>query len=402
MTNDKKASTKRTRVRDGIAKRGDLYYVVLREPDPVTGKSKPVWTSGFPDRDSAKAYRDQRRQELRDKRAVPKNVLTVRQYFNEWLPGHVATNQLKASTAESYQEQIDNYIVPNIGEVRLQDLTSAHVDNLYQLLLKGGGSNGCPLSPRTVQLTGTILRMGLKKAVEIYGYLPSNPAEHVKLPQPRKKPMKTWSATEMKAILAATLIHPLGAFFFLAASTGARRGELLALRWCDVDLAGGVVTFRNNRVGLRGSVEEGTLKNDQVKVVPIDQATVATLTEHRRSQVAARLASRAWMSDDYVFTNRVGEPLHPRTPNRIWSKIVEAAGVPYRKPHALRHTHATVLLEAGHPLHVVAARLGHRDAMVTATVYAHVTPKQSAAAAEAFMDWVKRDDSNTEVREDSC
>lgn len=76
-------------------------------------------------------------------------------------------------------------------------------------------------------------------------------------------------------------------------------------------LAGGVVTFRNNRVAVRGSVEEGTLKNDQAKVVTIDKATVATLTEHRRSQVEARLASRAWVSEDYVFTNRIGEPLPP-------------------------------------------------------------------------------------------
>lgn len=253
-----------------------------------------------------------------------------------------------------------------------------------------------------VQLTGTILRMALRKAVHIYRYLPSNPAEHVTLPQPRKSSVETWSSTEMDAILAATLSHPFGAFFLLAASTGARRGELLALRWSDVDLPGAIVTFRHNRVGLRRSVAEGTLKNDQIKVVPIDRATVAALTEHRRAQVAARLASRAWSPDDYVFTNRAGDPLHPRTPHRIWCKIVESAGVPYRKPHALRHTHATVLLEAGVPLHVVAARLGHKDAMVTATVYAHVTPKQSSAAAEAFMAWVKQDGVDSDVREGTC
>ena len=392
MKNNKKSTNKRTRVRDAIAKRGDLYYVVLREPDPLTGKSKPVWTSGFSSRESAKAYRDQRRQELRDKRAVPKSGMTVGEYLSEWLPGHVATKQLKTSTAESYREHIDNYIVPNIGQIRLQDLTAAQVDNLYQHLLVGGGRQGRPLSPRMVQLTGTILRMALKKAVHVYRYLPSSPAEHVTLPQPRKKPVETWNAKEMDAILAATLAHPFGAFFFLAASTGARRGELLALRWSDVDLAQGTITFRHNRVALRGSVEEGTLKNDQTKVVPIDRATVAALTEHRRSQVSTRLASRAWASEDYVFTNRAGEPLHPRTANRIWSKIVEAAGVPYRKPHALRHTHATVLLEAGLPLHVVADRLGHKDAMVTATVYAHVTPKQSAEAAEAFTGWLHQED----------
>jgi integrase len=85
MTYNKKTVIKKTRVRDGIAKRGDLYYVVLRERDPETGKTKPIWTSGFADRDSAKAYRDQRRQELRDRKAVVKSALTVAQYLEDWM-----------------------------------------------------------------------------------------------------------------------------------------------------------------------------------------------------------------------------------------------------------------------------------------------------------------------------
>jgi integrase len=107
-----------------------------------------------------------------------------------------------------------------------------------------------------------------------------------------------------------------------------------------------------------------------------------------------RLASRVWDPADYVFCNIDGSPLHPRTPHRIWQRIVAASGVKYLKPLAQRHTHATLLLEEGVPLHVVAKRLGHRDAMVTATIYAHVTPKQEDAAAGVYGEWLRDDEVN--------
>ena len=118
--------------------------------------------------------------------------------------------------------------------------------------------------------------------------------------------------------------------------------------------------------------------------MPIDEPTIALLKAHRKRQAADKLKSRKWLDDQYVFCNVNGGPLNPSNLNRYWHKIIEKAGVRYQKPHALRHTHATLLLEAGEQLHVVAERLGHKDAMVTATIYAHVTPKQSRQASDTF------------------
>jgi integrase len=132
-------------------------------------------------------------------------------------------------------------------------------------------------------------------------------------------------------------------------------------------------------------ITKETLKNGLPKSVPIDPATVEALRVHRKRQAQAQLAAHKWHDSGLVFTNRNGGGLSPS--GYIydeWKKICAAAGVSYLTPHGLRHTHATWLLEAGVPLHVVAERLGHKDAMVTATIYAQVTGKQSRAASDVF------------------
>ncbi len=280
------------------------------------------------------------------------------------------------------------YLIPKLGHFKLQEITPLDIENFYTEMLTSGGKTGNPLSARTVEFSATILRLALRKAVTVYKLIPSSPAADVDVPRPRAQSKETWSAAEMGAILRAAREHRLGALFVLAAATGARRGELLALRWANIDLTSRTVRFVANRVGLRRSVEEGTLKNDQEKTVTIDPVTAELLQAHRKRQAQERLACPDWQEGDYVFATSYGLPVHPRNLHRVWREIVKLAGVKYLKPHAMRHTHATLLLEAGVPLHVVAKRLGHKDAMVTATVYAQVTPRQKDQAADTYESWL--------------
>jgi integrase len=119
--------------------------------------------------------------------------------------------------------------------------------------------------------------------------------------------------------------------------------------------------------------------------VPLDAETIAQLTEHRKRQIAERLAlGEHWQDTGYIFTQENGLPIHPDTATRIFGKLIKKAGLRHNRLHDTRHTHATELLRAGEPLHVVAHRLGHRDAMVTATIYAHVDTEQSVSASETF------------------
>ena len=172
----------------------------------------------------------------------------------------------------------------------------------------------------------------------------------------------------------------------LAAYTGARRGELLALRWSDVDADAREVTISGSAAVVEGQRVEGTTKGGRSRVVGIDEETARALREHRRRQAAERLAAGAlWTGDGArVFVTETGEPLYPDTVTALTTKLAARAGVPHCRLHDLRHLHATTLLLAGVPVHVVAARLGHADPAVTLRTYAHVVREQAASVADVF------------------
>jgi len=365
-------------VKDGITRRGDLWYVVLREPDPVTGKTKMVWHSGFRSEDEAKAFRDDRRVSLRKGQAVRKDKITVAQYLEEWLPMHAKTKQLSPNTVYGYDRQISSYVIPYIGKLKMQEVTPVTISRLYSDLSEN-------FAPRTVEYTGTVLRIAFKHAMLVYRIIEVDPTRDVPIPRPKKKVKETWSVEQMRLVSVFMAKHPNGALYQVMAATGCRRSEVLGLRWIDVDLSEGVIKFTQARVLAGGQVIiKETLKNGVGKNVPIDDATVDALRIYRTKQKEAKMKSLTWLETGLVFTNSHGNGVYPSNIYDDWRKICEQAGVPYLKPHGLRHTHATWLLEAGVPLHVVAERLGHRDAMVTATIYAQVTGNQARGASDIF------------------
>jgi integrase len=187
----------------------------------------------------------------------------------------------------------------------------------------------------------------------------------------------------------------LFAFYHLAAYTGARRGELLNLRWRDVDLVSAEVHINGSAAVIGGTRIEGTTKSGRSRTVSIDAGTVQVLKEHRARQAEERLtAGLEWAgSDQNVFTTGWGSPIYPDTVSSFTADLIEAhnaavrqggAGelLPRARLHDLWHLHATTLLLAGVPVHVVAARLGHADPSVTLRVYAHVIRDQVAEAAD--------------------
>jgi integrase len=161
---------------------------------------------------------------------------------------------------------------------------------------------------------------------------------------------------------------------------------MLHLRWFDVDLEGAEVTFTGSTAVVDKQRVEGSTKGGQRRVVSIDAGTVEILRQHRKAQVAERLAAgEFWCDDDaLVFRRPDGRPLYPSTVSALMGKLVAQSGMPPARLHDLRHVHATTLLLAGVPVHVVAARLGHADAAITPRVYAHVLREQAAGVADVF------------------
>ena len=275
------------------------------------------------------------------------------------------------------------------------------ISKLYRELAEHGGRDGGPLSAWTVSHIHRTLRKALEDAVHVEQLLAVNPAEQSKRPRQRGvEPTRVWTADQMDAFLTTARSHRLFAFYRLAAYTGARRGELLYLRWQAVNLDAAEVTFGGSTAVVHGQRIEGTTKGGRSRVVSIDSETVTVLREHRRHQAEERLAAGSAWADTrgLLFTSRWGEPLYPDTVTALMSKLITQhnksimaadQALPHARLHDLRHLHATTLLLAGVPVHVVAARLGHADPAVTLRVYSHVLREHALGVGDVFAQAVK-------------
>nr|WP_055504408.1 site-specific integrase [Nonomuraea pusilla] len=260
--------------------------------------------------------------------------------------------------------------------------------------MAGGGKNGRPLSSRTVDYVHAVLRKAFRDAVQVDELLSSSPIEKAKRPRREvREPGTVWTTDQLKEFLMHSRAHRLWAFFHLAAYTGARRGELLHLRWSDVDLDGKQLVIRGSASFIGGERVEGSTKSGRKRVVSLDDGTIRVLRDQRRMQAADKLVvGPEWRGGgDHVFTTGWGEPVHPDTVSSLFPILIKrynqahvGAELPHARLHDLRHIHATTLLLAGVPVHVVAARLGHADPSITLRVYAHVIRAAEASAAEVF------------------
>ena len=386
----KKQAIKPSKQKDGLVKRGTKWAYVLRIPDPVTGKTKQKWISGFDNEKEAKFARDKARVNISTGIYITPSKITVEEFLGTWIELHVLN--LKPSTEASYRVNLNSYLLPYLGHIPLANLRPSHIQKFYADLRREGGKDGNPLSAKSVQNAGAVLKKALQYAVDVDGLLVHNPASRVPLPKGQSQHNETWTASEFQLFLAGITDHRLFAFFRLSAYSGARRGELLALRWSDFDSDGKRFTISKNRVKTRREVVEqnSTKGGDGRRIVSLDDRTVEILKAHRKRQLEERLlAGSVWNETGYIFTREDGEPIDPDTPSQLFTRFRINLGLPSQRLHDLRHFHATELLRAGVPLHVVADRLGHRDAMVTATIYAHVRADQAESVAEIFAKAIK-------------
>ena len=378
------AKQTKNQVKNGIVFSGKSWSYVIRVPDPITGKTKPAWFGGFDTAINAKLARDKARVAVGQRDYIAPTKLTVGEYLTAWIDAHA--RKIKPTTLNRYRELIKDYLVPRLGSIKLQELKPLHIEQFYNSMAEQVGVAGKYLAPRTSRQAGAILKTALKQAVEVENLITINPATRVKLPKSNSVTPTPYNFSELKQFLEIARSHRLYFYFRLSAYTGARRGELLALKWSDFDSK--TINLTKNRTSIGNEViEQNTTKggNNGQRRVPLDNETIEQFKEHRRRQLSERLAlGEYWQDTGYVFTQDNGLPLYTSTVSDLYRKLIKKAGLRHNRLHDLRHAHATELLRLGEPLHVVANRLGHRDAMVTATIYAHVSSEQAETASERF------------------
>jgi integrase len=312
---------------------------------------------------------------------VEPNRLTVGVYLTEmWLPS--MASQVRATTLGGYRHNVRADIVPRLGDIPLQRLTTARVGAFYGELVASGGQKSRPLSPKAVRYVHTTLRRALRDAVAD-GLVVRNVAAQARPPRARRVEMHTWAAGEVGTFLASVREDRLYAAWLLLATLGLRRGELLGLRWPDVDLASGRIAIRHTLVMVDGKpamAEPKTAKGR--RSLTLAPQVLEALRVHRTHQAAERLSWGADYTDSgLVVTTEDGRPMHPESLSGLFVRQARRVGLPQIRLHDLRHSVASILLAQGVHPKVVSEQLGHATIALTLDTYSHVIPSLQQEAA---------------------
>ena len=345
------------------------YAFRLDQPRGEDGKRRQITRSGFTTKREAERASARALTDVDDGTLTRPDTTTVATHLRTWLAGLGR----KPATLEAYRRVVESHLVPALGRLRLRYLAPPQIKAAYRSLQDDEG-----LSPTTVQLVHQVLSKALSDAVDD-GPLAENPAAKVKAPARSTPEMHTWSRERASLLLRHVNGERLAAMWQLLLTAGMRRGEVAALRWQDVDFDRASLSSRQTGNIVGGIRTVGTpegRKDASVKSrrLSLDAGTVEALRRHRTQQLQERMAcGEAWQDYGLVFVREDGSPLDPSTIGQHLTVRVKQAGLPHVRVHDLRHTDATLALEAGIHSEVVSERLGHANIAIVLNLYSHVS-----------------------------
>jgi integrase len=310
--------------------------------------------------------------------------LTVAAYLEGWLERKKETGRFRPSTALNTGHHVHLYWIPLLGHYRLADLTVDDVDRALASLRQQGARKR-RLSASSVRRIHATLRSALNDAVR-RRMISYNPASLAELEPARRPKVRPWEPEELGAFLDHAGGHRLGVLFEVLAMTGLRRGEIVGLRWGDVDLDRGVLWVRRSvvQVGYASVVGQPKTASGEDRRVDLDAATVGSLIAHRLQQDLEKDAFGAVYEDnDLVFAREDGSHLKPEVVSNTFRRLVAEAGLRRVRLHDLRHGQASIMLAAGVEMAVVSKRLGHSGIRITSDTYTHLLEGVGRQAAEA-------------------
>lgn len=357
--------------------------------DAQAGAKKQKWFGGFKTRKEAESRLSELLAQIHGGGTVPTTKMTVGQFLREWLEKH--ESNVRPTSFKGYREIVDLHLVPAMGAIPLRELTPLHVQGYFTSKLQGKkDANGKwvakPLAQATVRKHRAILREALGHAVE-WGLLARNVCTLARLSKKRqRKETLVWDEEQVQLFLGeAKRSSPYYPLYLMAVSTALREGELLGLRWPDVDLTTGTATIRQTLYRLSGQILFGEPKSEKsrrtVALLPILVEVLRTL-KAEQDRLRREFGSAYHDLGEHgplVFCQPDGKPLHAANiARRDMRRVIKKAGVPRIRFHDLRHTTATHLLEQGENPKAVSELLGHSSVAFTMDVYGHVLPGRQA------------------------
>ncbi|CCJ32845.1 tyrosine-type recombinase/integrase [Caloramator australicus] len=342
----------------------------------------------------AEAKRDEYLNGIRNGLNVDFKNASLGELFHLWL-FEIVKMRTKPSTFERYEGIYRNYIKnsPLYG-LRLCDIKSLQIQRYYNELFTIGKSSSI------IKNLNKLLKAFFNYALS-EGYILKNPCSGKGIVIPKndqieienEEEINVFTNEEIDRFKKALENNRLKALFLLALGTGLRQGELLALKWSDID-------FDKKELKVQRSIKKVSLINNDasreiktiiqvpktkgsLRTVPIPSSLIPVLKEHKQKQALEKIkAGPSYNDNDFVFTTELGNNIDVRNLIRAYKRVLKKANIPYRKFHNLRHTYATKLFEAGVPLKTVSELLGHSNIAITANIYTHVMPKEKTTAAE--------------------
>ncbi len=357
--------------------------------DPITGKRRQVTRRADTKKEAQKKV-DEAIEELQRKDKLGVGVeninITITELFERWFE-LVMKRKIKETTFREYYNVANHRIIPVLGNYKVIQINPILLQNFVNKLTDEG------LSPRYIEYICIILYGALETARK-WKVIQYNPMIDVEKPRPRRVEQKTWSIEEMNKFLEVTKIYDLRLFTVVstALKTGARRGEILSLKWSDINMDEKLISIERTLIYDKNGFRFGTPKSESSKrIIKIGESLINDLKEWKVKQNQIKMAFRKSFEDyGLVFTTQTGKPIFPRGLTAEFNKMIKIAGVKRIRFHDLRHTHATLCLESGMPLKELQVRMGHSSIKTTGDVYAHVTDKMMEKSAELFEKYISK------------
>ncbi|AIQ29316.1 integrase [Paenibacillus sp. FSL P4-0081] len=308
---------------------------------------------------------------------VEPSKMLYKDYLKQWLEDK--QTKVRASTLQTYSWLVENHIIPALGHAELAKLTPSLIQQTYTVMMKES-----KLGSENIQKIHTLINDSLKRA-ERWGLISKNPAALVDRPRADKKEIQIWDMNELNVFLRSARESRYHIAFFIAAWTGMRQGEILGLRWKDIDFGNKtlrvVQTLRHNSTELVSTTKTKASNRN----IALSEKTIEALQKQRRRMLKERLhAGEVYNDHDLVVCTAVGTPLNSRNLNRAFYDLIKKAKIRRISFHSLRHTHASLMLASGENVKIVSERLGHANIRITLDTYSHLLPNMQRNAAQNF------------------
>lgn len=373
---------------DGFQVRGKKglvsYVVAIKDPTKKSGY-RQIRYSGFTSKKEAEAHKRQTLTQRDSGVSVSTTNQTVADFFPDCLETHIRLKELRPQTAEDYRHHLHTYITPKLGTVRMKDCSAIVLNKFINDLQGVRNKVNQPLSRSVVEKITYILKIGFKGA-KVSGVIIFDPSKEISIPRSSsKKVVKEIPPQMLKSIRQEWWNERLAPFFETCLATGARGGEVGALRWPDIDFQSKTVQISKTHYFKNGRWYENAPKSRSgSRTVSISDELLQVLKDWRKKQAEERLkAGSLWNSGEYVFASEIGKPIAHPTYYNAWRRTIRRLDIKGFKVHSLRHTHISTLLRQGIALNIVARRVGDKPETILRT-YAHCLPQDDLKCAQVF------------------